>query len=207
MKPTVDQESPDANPPRRNAAATRARLLAAAREQFLRHGYRATSLRAIAAQACVDVMLIKRYFGSKEQLFAEATDISDNVEAVRHAPDDVVGRAMIERVLRARRDVDAPLFALLRSSGDPAVVARLNDQLETGLTRNLSRRIKADEPRLRADMVAALLLGIGVMRALLNKDPIATADDSEIAAIFTEAFEALTKLPQGSTPGEWHADR
>jgi AcrR family transcriptional regulator len=197
MKPTVDHKSPDVSPPRRNAAATQARLLAAAREQFLRHGYRATSLRAIAAQAGVDVMLIKRYFGSKEQLFAEATDISDNVEAVRRAADDVVGRAMIERVLGARRDVDAPLFALLRSSGDPAVVARLNDQLETGLTANLSRRIKADEPRLRADMVAALLLGIGVLRALLNKDPIATADDRDVAAIFTEAFEALTKLPQG----------
>ncbi len=51
-------------------------------------------------------------------------------------------------------------------------------------------------------MVAALLLGIGVLRALLNKDPIATADDRDIAAIFTEAFEALTKLPQDSTrPG------
>jgi AcrR family transcriptional regulator len=207
MKHTVDQEDPDASPQRRNAAATRARLLAAAREQFLRHGDRATSLRGIAAQAGVDVMLIKRYFGSKEQLFAEATDISDNVEAVRRAPDDEVGRAMIERVLRARRDVDAPLFALLRSSGDPDVVARLNDQLDTGLTRNLSRRIRADEPRLRADMVAALLLGIGVLRALLNKDPIATADDREIAAIFTEAFEALTKLPQGSAHGEWHAGR
>jgi AcrR family transcriptional regulator len=195
-----------ADQPRRNAAATQARLLAAAREQFLRNGYRATSLRAIAAQAGVDVMLIKRYFGSKEQLFAEATNVSDNVEAVRRASDDAVAAAMIERVLRARRDVDAPLFGLLRSSGDPAVVARLNDQLEAGLTRNLSRRIKADQPRLRADMVAALLLGIGVLRALLNKDPIATADDSDIAAIFTEAFEALTKLPQ-TAQGEWHAER
>ncbi|OBI94152.1 TetR/AcrR family transcriptional regulator [Mycobacterium sp. 1245805.9] len=197
MKPTDDDVSSDANPPRRNAAATRARLLTAAREQFLRNGYRATSLRAIAAQAGVDVMLIKRYFGSKDELFAEATDISDNVEAVRRAPDEAVGRVMIERVLRARRDVDAPLFALLRSSGDPAVVARLNEQLETGLTRNLSRRITADEPRLRAEMVAALLLGVGVLRALLNKDPIATADDRAVAAIFNEAFEALTKLPQG----------
>ncbi|WP_081665440.1 TetR/AcrR family transcriptional regulator [Mycobacterium sp. UM_CSW] len=201
MEPTVDQDGPDANPPRRNAAATRVRLLTAAREQFLRNGYRATSLRAIAAQAGVDVMLIKRYFGSKEELFAEATDISDNVESVRQAPDGVVGRAMIERVLRARRDVDAPLFALLRSSGDPAVVTRLNEQLETGLTRNLSRRIKADKPRLRADMVSALLLGIGVQRALLKKDPIATADDGAIAAIFIEAFEALTKLPQGAEQG------
>jgi AcrR family transcriptional regulator len=196
MKRTADQTSPELAPPRRNAAATQARLLAAAREQFLRHGYRATSLRSIAAQAGVDVMLIRRYFGSKQQLFTEATNISDNVEAVQYADDDAVGRALIERVLRVHRDIDAPLFALLRSSGDPAVVARINDQLETGLTRNLSRRIKADQPRLRAEMVAALLLGIGVLRALLNKEPIATADDRDIAAMFTEAFETLTKLPQ-----------
>lgn len=192
----VNHTSPDASPPRRNAAATRARLLAAAREQFLRHGYRATSLRGIAAQAGVDVMLISRYFGSKQQLFVEATDVSGNVPAALRASDDTVGQLLIERVLQARRDIDAPLFALLRSSGDPDVVARLNHQIDTGLTGNLSGRITAEQPRLRADMVAALLLGIGVLRVLLNKEPLATADDREIATIFSEAFQSLTKLPQ-----------
>ncbi len=196
MKRTTNHTIPDASPPRRNAAATQARLLAAAREQFLRHGYRATSLRAIAAQAGVDVMLIRRYFGSKQQLFSEATDISGNVPAVRRAADHAVGQLLIERVLQARRDIDAPLFALLRSSGDPEVVARLNRQIETGLTGNLSGRITAEQPRLRADMVTALLLGIGVLRVLLNKEPLATADDRDIATIFGEAFQSLTKLPQ-----------
>lgn len=196
----MPEENADPTPHRRNAAATRARLLQAAREQFLRHGYRATSLRSVAAQAGVDVMLIRRYFGSKEELFTAATDVSDNVAVVRRAADDAVGHVLIERVLAARQDIDAPLFALLRSSGDPAVVARLNRQLETGLTRNLAKRIEADQPRLRAEMVTALLLGIGVLRALLNKEPIATADDRDIAAIFTEAFAALTKLPQATPP-------
>lgn len=193
-----DPKSAPSKPRQRNAAATRARLLEAARQQFLRHGYRGTSLRAIAAQAGVDVMLVRRYFGSKQQLFTEATDISDNVPAARRAADDGVGRLLIERVLHARRDIDAPLFALLRSSGDPEVVARLNQQIETGLTRNLSDRIGADQPRLRADMVTALLLGIGVLRVLLNKEPIATANDRDIATIFDEAFQSLTKLPQST---------
>lgn len=200
MNPTSNRTDPAGRPPRRNAAATQARLLAAAREQFLRHGYRATSLRAIAAQAGVDVMLIRRYFGSKQRLFDEATNISDNVEVARQATDAAVGQTLIERVLQARQDSDAPLFALLRSSGDPDVVARLNDQLDNGLTANLSRRIQADQPRLRADLVAALLVGVGVLRVLLHKEPIATADDRDIAAIFTEAFEALTKLPQNPDP-------
>ncbi|HZA12322.1 TetR/AcrR family transcriptional regulator [Mycobacterium sp.] len=187
----------DGNGPRkRDAAATKARLLDAARQLFLRHGYRATGLREVAAKAGVDVTLVRRYFGSKQQLFIDATDVSENVDAVRRAPDDAVGRQLITHVLRARRDVDAPLFALLRSSGDPAVVARLNAQLEAGLTGNLAKRISADRPRLRADMVTALLLGIGVQRTLLNKNPMASARDDDIAAVFLEAFETITKVPQ-----------
>lgn len=182
----------------RDASATRNRLLEAAKQQFLQRGYRGTSLRSIAAQAGVDVMLIRRYFGSKQQLFTQATDISDNVPAARRAPDDAVGQLLIERVLQARRDIDAPLFALLRSSGDPSVVDRLNAQLEEGLTRSLAKRITADRAKIRADMVTALLLGIGVQRVLLRKKPMASARDDEIAAVFLEAFEAITKLPQRS---------
>src|SRR5689334_269051 len=181
----------------RDAAATRTRLLDAARELFLGQGYNAVGLREVAAKAGVDVTLVRRYFGSKQRLFAEATDVSEDTDEIRNAADDTVGRQMIARVLGARRDVEAPLFALLRSSGDPAVVSRLNSQLEHGLTRNLSKRITADHARIRADMVTALLLGIGVQRVLLQKKPMASARDDDIAAVFLEAFEAITKLPQG----------
>jgi AcrR family transcriptional regulator len=186
------------SPRRRDAAATRIRLLDAARELFLAHGYSAIGLREVAAKAGVDVTLVRRYFGSKQRLFTEATDVSDNVEEVQDAADNAVGQTMIARVLAARRDVEAPLFALLRSSGDPSVVARLNAQLESGLTRNLAKRITVENPRIRADMVAALLLGIGVQRVLLKKKPMVSARDHDIAAVFLEAFEAITKLPQES---------
>ncbi|WP_244167971.1 TetR/AcrR family transcriptional regulator [Mycobacterium paraffinicum] len=184
-------------PRRRDAGATRARLLGAARELFLARGYSAIGLREVASKAGVDVTLVRRYFGSKERLFAEATEVSENVAEVLDAADDALGQRLIARVLGARRDVDAPLFALLRSSGDPAVVARLNAQLDAGLTRNLAKRITADRPRIRADMVTALLLGIGVQRVLLRKKPMASARDGDIAEVFLEAFEAITKLPQG----------
>jgi hypothetical protein len=42
-----------------------------------------------------------------------------------------------------------------------------------------------------------LLLGIGVQRVLLQKKPMAGARDADVAAVFLEAFEAITKLPQG----------
>jgi AcrR family transcriptional regulator len=193
----ADDEKSGVPPRRRDAGATRTRLLDAARELFLGYGYSAIGLREVAAKAGADVTLVRRYFGSKQRLFTEATDVSENVEEIRHAADDAVGRRMIARVLAARRDVDAPLFALLRSSGDPAVVARLNSQLDEGLTRNLAKRITEDHARIRADMVTALLLGIGVQRVLLRKKPMASARDDDITDVFLEAFEAITKLPQG----------
>ena len=55
---------------KRDASATRANLLAAATTHFSREAYDSVSLRAIAADAGVDVALVSRYFGGKEELFA-----------------------------------------------------------------------------------------------------------------------------------------
>src|SRR5262245_24637290 len=60
-----------AEPRRRNAAATRAAILASARAAFVRSGYDGAGVREIAAGAGVTAMLVNRYFGSKERLFAE----------------------------------------------------------------------------------------------------------------------------------------
>ena len=61
-----------APPRRRDAAATRAAILEAAKTAFAVTGYDRTSLRDIAALAGSDVALIPRYFGGKEGLFTEA---------------------------------------------------------------------------------------------------------------------------------------
>ena len=57
----VEMPSDDHAAPRRDSAVTRARLLDAARELFLRQGYRATGLREVSARAGVDVTLVRRY--------------------------------------------------------------------------------------------------------------------------------------------------
>ena len=61
-----------ANPRKRDADATRAAILEAAKTQFALLGYDCTALRDIAGAAGADVALGKRYFGGKEALFLEA---------------------------------------------------------------------------------------------------------------------------------------
>jgi len=56
---------------RRNAANTREAILASARTAFTNSGYDGAGVREIASGAGVTAMLVNRYFGSKEQLFAE----------------------------------------------------------------------------------------------------------------------------------------
>jgi AcrR family transcriptional regulator len=59
-------------PRRRNAAKTKAMILAAAQQAFADTGYTQTGIRAIAALAGVDSALVQRYFGSKAGLFESA---------------------------------------------------------------------------------------------------------------------------------------
>ena len=53
----------------RNAAATRARILAAAEAEFADHGFDGVSVRQIALRAEVPVALINYHYGSKEGLY------------------------------------------------------------------------------------------------------------------------------------------
>ncbi len=59
-------------PRRRDAEATRAAILAAAKTHFAKSGYDGAFLRDIAAEAGADAALINRYFGGKDGLFAAA---------------------------------------------------------------------------------------------------------------------------------------
>lgn len=69
-------------PRKRDAEATRAAILEAAKKQFALVGYDCT-LRDIAGEAGADVALVKRYFGGKEALFIEALKASFGSDDLR----------------------------------------------------------------------------------------------------------------------------
>jgi AcrR family transcriptional regulator len=60
----------------RSAAATRAAILDSALRAFSRAGYDGVGTREIARDAGVTAMLVTRYFGSKEALFAAAVEVA-----------------------------------------------------------------------------------------------------------------------------------
>lgn len=65
---------PVPRPVHANAAATRERILKAARKLFIVHGVSATTLRQIAKKAGVTMATIHHYFGSKDGLYRACLD-------------------------------------------------------------------------------------------------------------------------------------
>lgn len=59
----------------RRSDATRATILAAARERFAADGYEKATIRAIARDARIDPSMVMRYYGNKAGLFAAAVAI------------------------------------------------------------------------------------------------------------------------------------
>ena len=127
-------------PRRRNAEATRAAILESARRAFVARGYDGAGVRQIAEGAGVTAMLVNRYFGSKENLFAEvvagslATPTVLTEETV-NAPDAgariaagmiaVTEAGAIARHLHFVPDDVADFLARLDTVADDAAAARI----------------------------------------------------------------------------------
>ncbi|WP_283136313.1 TetR/AcrR family transcriptional regulator [Rhizohabitans arisaemae] len=166
-------------PRRRDKAATRSALLDAARRRFAQHGYDGTGVRDIAGDVGVDSALVFRYFGSKEQLYAQA--VHAEIPAVAgEAPrplTELTG-ALLHDVVFADWEQfggEHPLLVMLRSSGRAAVRDHLREQICEGYLRSFADRFDGDDAELRAELVGALLLGIGVMRSLVGSPALGAA--------------------------------
>ncbi|MDT5242865.1 MAG: hypothetical protein QOD36_241 [Mycobacterium sp.] len=115
----------------RNAAQTRADILSAARRRFATDGYEPTTLRAIAADVGVDAALVTRYFGSKQDLFATATEFRIELPDLTGAAPDDIADMLLPRYFVVWED-DHSFLALLPAASTSRIAAdTLNETLAT----------------------------------------------------------------------------
>src|ERR671916_177669 len=166
----------------RDAEATRAAILGAARARFTRESYDRVRLGDVAEDAGVNAALVVRYFGSKEGLFAEAVATGgDDLHRVLSGDLDDLGGKLARYVVR-KEDFD-PLLALLRSASDERARSMLREALDGGVIRPLAARMGGDDAELRAGMVAADLLGVLVAREVIRSGPLVEADPEQLVAL------------------------
>jgi AcrR family transcriptional regulator len=168
-------------------SSTRALIIAAAAGRFTAAGYDATSLRQIAAYAGVDPALVRRFFGSKEQLFtAVASALIDPgraLAAVAEGPAEAAGERLLRYFLSLLGDVSqpGPLLGLVRSAVTSEHAARLLRQfLAGGLLRDIAVSLPSDRPGLGAALAASQLVGLAVTRYAVQLPPLTSAGTEEL---------------------------
>lgn len=176
--------------------------MAAARRQFGEAGYARTTLRSVAAEAEVDPRLVLHYFGSKRGLFLEAVelpiDASLVVSRAIRGESGTVGERVATLVLSVL-DEPAPrqvLMGILRAAVTDAEAAGLvRDLLSERLLAPIAREVAADQPELRATMVASQIVGLTVARHVVGLDPIASASRETLVAALAPAITHYLEGP------------
>ncbi|MFE4644955.1 TetR family transcriptional regulator [Streptomyces sp. NPDC056652] len=188
---------------RRNAAETRQALLDAATTLFAERGFDSTTVRDIAGLAEANQALVFRYFGSKEALFEEVM-AEVGRERLATTPAEHLLAAVLRDLLAPAADRDRSLEAFLRSGGGGGAVSAVREQLGEEYARVLRTLTSGPDAALRADLVLAWLLGIGLMRVVAPKEPLSTADSAEVSTLVLGAvstlLERVDRAPAPSPP-------
>src|ERR1700754_4426260 len=166
----VENKEPRMDKRPRNAAATREAILRSAIAAFARHGYDGVGLREIAAGAGVTAMLVNRYFGSKEQLFAEVS--ADTMrDPVILTPENLAAPDFAAALSKALVLVTTPgatpldgFPILLHSGASPNAAKIAREWVKRGHQQTLEAALKGPLSPERAGIFLALVAGIQTMR-------------------------------------------
>jgi AcrR family transcriptional regulator len=190
---------------RRDAAATRQAILAAATRRFATHSYEQAGVREIAADAGVTAALVNRYFGSKEGLFAEvikrALDIGQLLQGQKADLADHLARVMVYGHENSRHRGYTPMLLLLHSAAEPHAVKLFRSDLNRTALPLLAEQIGGDDAVVRAAMIIAQLTGFAIMHHVLRPEAFAGARGEELVALLSRSLVAcIGSGPPGVAP-------
>jgi AcrR family transcriptional regulator len=184
------------------AATTREGILLAARGRFLAESYDAVGLRDIARDVGVDVALVSRYFGSKEELFRQVLKGGD--DTAFQLPGDAA--ALPSFFLSLITQSEEPgcthsrdkLMIMLRSANSAAAAEVIRASFHKDVLEPLARVIGGPEAHARAVLTMGVLIGTNFLRAVLPVTPLTAAEEDAFKSGLLRLFEAA-RLPERET--------
>ncbi|WP_406437899.1 TetR family transcriptional regulator [Streptomyces sp. NBC_01613] len=184
--------SPTASAPfRRDAEATKAVILRAARYLLARQAHADITLKAVAERAGVSPPLILKYFGNKDALFARVMSFETDADALLDAPLDELGRHMVRHVLVSQSQQGAdPLVRIVFAPLHAAQGDILRANFRTQVTERLTERLDGPDAGLRAELAVANLLGLGVMYGIARGAQVRGAPLEEVVDRYAPAVQA-----------------
>ncbi|HEX8194007.1 MAG TPA: TetR family transcriptional regulator [Allosphingosinicella sp.] len=191
----------------KNAAATREALLEAARRRFLEESYDNVGLRDVAKDAGVDVALVGRYFGSKEELFREVLRGTCphwlDADVTAEALPAFLARLAIEAGEGDTQESLDRLLIILRSASSPATSELVRTAFVEDVLEPVARLLPGEDAQSRAAVAFTILMGTKVLRTILGVQPLlqcqACALEAKLELLLTEALLKPLSGDSGAT--------
>jgi AcrR family transcriptional regulator len=167
--------------PARRSDATKAAILAAARERFATDGYERATIRAIAAQARIDPAMVMRYFGSKEGLFAAAAQFDLRMPDLSAVQRGELGSTLVAHFLERWEEGDT-FMALLRAAvTNEAAAERMRAIFASQVAPALAPVLGTSaDARARAGLISSQVLGLALTRYVLRLPPVVALQRKQI---------------------------
>jgi AcrR family transcriptional regulator len=174
----------------RTGQLNRQRIIDAARERFMRDGYERATVRAIAADAGVDVAMVYYFFGNKEGLFTASTLTGPEhplhqLATLLDQGAERIGERLVRRFLEHWEEgaVFEPFLTLWRSA---AIHPEARKVLHGSLAGPIAKRVAAEfgvaDAELRVELVASHLAGLAFARYQLKIEPLASTAVEDLVA-------------------------
>jgi AcrR family transcriptional regulator len=188
---------------RRNAVATRQAILDSALMAFTRSGYNGVGVREIAKGAGVTAMLVNRYFGSKEQLFAEVVEAALAKRTILTEEATTRGRdlttlsrdaavALVARMTLEDQPLDG-FLVMLRSISNERAAAIWREKIEQTFEKPLAAVLPGAEANERAALFQCLIAGFYLMRKVIGSRALAAADTAALSRRIAALFQVLVE--------------
>lgn len=175
-------------PRTRDRERTKAAILAAARRRFATEGMERTTIRGIAADAGIDPAMVMRYYGSKEELFRQASDIDVQLPDLTAVPRSEVGATLARAFVERWRDADTnPILLLSARTGHPAA-DRLHGTYRDKIAADVAALGHPEDSLERASLAASHLIGLAIGRYMLF-DALRDMDDDTLAQRIAPALQ------------------
>lgn len=177
---------------KRDAAATRQKIIEAAQVQFSLKGFDGAGLREIANEAGINVALINRYFGSKEGLFEEAVALSLNVDVILQGSRETFGVRVAEeiRVKKLDGEEENSNLSVIRSVGSAKVQSTLKDVIERRAIKKIADWLGGNNPEQRAALIVSHLLGFDLLFRVVEIDALGMEHADKITDRFAKVLQS-----------------
>jgi AcrR family transcriptional regulator len=182
----------------RNAIATREAILRSALAAFPRYGYDGIGVREIAQMAGVTGVLVNRYFGSKEELFAATVEMTFADHRMFESDSTTLAKRLADRVMsksEAKVEPIDPLLLILRSAPNPRAAEILRESMARHFERPLKASLPGPEASERAAMILAVVVGFQLFRKVIGTKALAHGSRASLSRHLTRTLQGLIDGP------------